>query len=281
MPGAPTHPPTSQGTPQMLNRKLVGAAAMTAVLGLGGVAGMALGNPLSSGAQDGGTTTTTTPTDHDDGGRGGHRGLGGDHLETAADALGMTTQELRTALADGKSLAEVAADQGVDKQKLIDALVAAAEKRLDEAKATLPERIAALVDGTLPEGGPGHGGPGGGHGGPGRRFRIDERLEAAATALAMSEADLRAALEDGTKSLADIAEEKGVDKQKVIDAMVADAKASLAEAVKAGKLTQAHADERAANLADRMAEAVERTRPEDHGPHDLDGPDEDADAGGN
>ncbi len=74
-----------------------------------------------------------------------------------------------------------------------------------------------------------------------------------------------AASRDG-KSIADVAKEKGVDKQKVIDAMVADAKAKLAEAVTAGRITQAQADERLADLESHITELVNGTMPAGRGP---------------
>ncbi|QXC62767.1 hypothetical protein KSP35_08275 [Aquihabitans sp. G128] len=261
----------------MPNRKLIGAAAMTAALAAGGFAGAALGNPLTSGAQDGGSTTSTTApatTGTDGAPKGGDHGpgrgfgLGGD-LDVAAKALGISTDDLQAALKDGKSLADVAKAQGVDKQKVIDALVAAAEKQLDEAKAALPDRIADLVDGKVPAGGPGgFGGGHGGRGGPGGGFGRGQDLAVAAKAIGISEDDLRTALEDG-KSIAEVAKAKGVSEQKVIDALVADAKAKLAEAVKSGKLTQAQADERSEDLADRTKDRVEDThegRPGHDGP---------------
>jgi polyhydroxyalkanoate synthesis regulator phasin len=71
-------------------------------------------------------------------GRHGHGPLGaiiGRSLETAAEAIGITTEELRDALADGQTLAEIAQTNGVDAQTVIDALVAEATQRLDEAVA--------------------------------------------------------------------------------------------------------------------------------------------------
>lgn len=81
-------------------------------------------------------------------------------LTTAAEVLGTSVDELRSALEGAQSLAEVAADNGVGKQTLIDALVAAASERLDdkvasggltqaeadEKKAELTERITTQVD---------------------------------------------------------------------------------------------------------------------------------------
>lgn len=93
------------------------------------------------------------------GGPGGHHLLG-DRLDAAADAIGITTDELRTALEDGSSIAEVAAAHGVDVQTVIDAMVAEATTQIDaavadgkldatraeEMKSTLVERITAHVN---------------------------------------------------------------------------------------------------------------------------------------
>jgi polyhydroxyalkanoate synthesis regulator phasin len=81
-------------------------------------------------------------------------------LETAASYLGLEQDELRDALADGKSLAQVAKDQGKSVDGLVDALLADAEKRIDaalddgrltkehatELKQELKERITDLVN---------------------------------------------------------------------------------------------------------------------------------------
>jgi hypothetical protein len=126
------------------------------------------------------------------GGHGGHGGwfgpawFGGD-LSVVADALGIDEDALRSALQDGQTLAEIATANGVDVQTVIDAIVAEAQARLDEAladgridadelaalQADLTERITDLVNGELggrglPFGGGGFGGgPFGGdhHGG--------------------------------------------------------------------------------------------------------------------
>ncbi|MDQ4131664.1 MAG: hypothetical protein M3179_00290 [Actinomycetota bacterium] len=104
----------------------------------------------------------------------------------------------------------------------------------------------APADGNRPPGpGPGH------HGrGPG--------VSAAAEALGISVEELRTALRDG-QSIAQVTEAKGVAVQTVIDAMVADARAHLAEKVQSGDITQAQADEKAANLQPRVTDLVNRT----------------------
>ncbi|SHG19098.1 hypothetical protein [Geodermatophilus nigrescens] len=124
----------------------------------------------------------TTLSDAGVGGRGGHGGPGfGAGLSVAAETLGLSEDELRTALeADDASLATVAADQGVAVEDLTAALVQAAQERLDEAvadgrltqeeaderAADLESRIAELVEST-DLGAPGGSGGFGGRGGPG------------------------------------------------------------------------------------------------------------------
>ncbi len=258
----------------MATRKLIGAAAMTAALTAGGVVGATIGYPTISGAQDNPTTTApadegaTPAPDASDAGKGrgfGHRG--GPDLSVAAETLGITAEELRTELKDGKSMADVAEANGVDRQTLVDALVAAGEKRLDEAKANLPDVMGKIVDGTLPEGG--RDGKGGGMGrgngadgkggGMGRGNGADGTV--VAEALGITTDELRTAFKDG-KSIKDIAEEQGVDIQTVTDAMVASAQAKLDEAVTAGRLTQDEADAKKAEVADKIAERIEQGRPD-------------------
>jgi ribosomal protein S20 len=98
------------------------------------------------------------------------RGLGHhtDFLGAAAAYLGMSEDDLREAL-EGKTLAEIAKDKGKSVSGLVAALVAAEEKKIDEAvaggritkaqateiKARLQDRMQALVDGELHGPGPG------------------------------------------------------------------------------------------------------------------------------
>ncbi|HUR18489.1 MAG TPA: hypothetical protein VMZ51_06065 [Acidimicrobiales bacterium] len=95
-----------------------------------------------------------------------------------------------------------------------------------------------------------HAGPGRGHH-PGAKVA----LSVAAGAIGISEADLATALRSG-RSIAQVAGSKDVDVQKVIDALVADAKKRIAEKVAAGELTQAEADKRLARLNGRITSLV-------------------------
>lgn len=60
----------------------------------------------------------------------GGRGLEGVELEAAAKALGMTTDELTTALQSGKTLEQIATDKGVDFQTVMDAIRAVRPLRM-------------------------------------------------------------------------------------------------------------------------------------------------------
>ena len=90
----------------------------------------------------------------------------------------------------------------------------------------------------------------GGHGGG----RVD--LAAAAEALGLTEDELRTQTQAGS-TLAEIAESQGVAEADLVDALVAAAEARLAEAVTAGRLTQAEADARAGDLEARITDSLD------------------------
>ena len=86
---------------------------------------------------------TNTPL-HDGGPGGGRgRGLGQPELEAAAKVLGMTTDELSTALQSGKTLEQLAQDANVDVQAVKDAIQAA---HVTEMHSRIQQ---AVTDGTI------------------------------------------------------------------------------------------------------------------------------------
>lgn len=124
-------------------------------------------------------------------GRHGHGGPGlgrlGDFghagkLDAAAEYLGLTEEQLHERLESGHTLAEIARAEGTSVAGLVDALVAEATQRIDQAvdagrlteeqatelKDGLEERTQDLVEGELPAAPFRHGFPGF-HGGPGGR----------------------------------------------------------------------------------------------------------------
>lgn len=235
----------------MASRKLLASAAMAAALTTGGVVGAMVGTPVISGAQEepAATAPSTDPaTDTATGeGHGPMDGIRGLKLEAAAEAIGISVDDLKVALKEGKTLAQVAEANGVDRQTLIDALVAAGNEQLDELRSTLPERMAELVDKNLPDRGDGHG-----RGGRLRHFR----MEAAAEALGLTTDELKAQLQDG-KTLAEIATDQGVDRQALVDALVASATERIDQAVANGKVTQEKADELKAKLPEVIGKIVD------------------------
>lgn len=160
-----------------MNKRIASIAAGAAIVG-SGLAGFGLTSALAQ--TDEGSTETPAAEAPADGaeapescGPGGHRG--GPGLEAMAEAIGISEDELRTALEDGSTPAEVAEENGVDRETLIDAVVASMEEHLaqgvedgrltqeeaDEKLAEIEDRANDIVDGVRPEGGPmGHGGPG-------------------------------------------------------------------------------------------------------------------------
>jgi ribosomal protein S20 len=220
------------------------------------------GSVLGATAVAGAQTDGDRPPAEADRPPGGH----GPGLDAAAQALGLSADDLRSKLEGDKTIAQVAQEQGVDVQAVITSMVADATAHIDqgvqegrltadqakERKANLQDRITRLVNEGKPKG------EGRGHG---------PKLDAAAKALGVSTDELRQQLRDG-KTIAQVAEDRNVDKEKVIDAMVEDAEQHLDQAVQDGKLTADQANERKANLKDRITALVDNgpQRGRDGGP---------------
>ncbi|MFM8815599.1 MAG: hypothetical protein ACKOE0_06275 [Actinomycetes bacterium] len=81
-----------------------------------------------------------------------------------------------------------------------------------------------------------------------------------ATVLKLTEAELKAQLDSG-KSLADVAKAQSVDVSAVIEVIVTDVKAHIADEVASGEITQAQADAKLAEVTTRVTEMVNSVRP--------------------
>ncbi len=164
---APAQPAAAQ-TSSKPGRKTARATIVGALV-VGGIAGAAILGPLSAAAASPSPTTTsplsaTTPaagttgtTPDNDGDHGG--GPGGDHAggpggpggfghneavgdtSVVAKAIGITEAQLKTALAGGQTVAQVAKAHNVPLQTVIDALVAdgTTELAADVAKGTITQ----------------------------------------------------------------------------------------------------------------------------------------------
>ena len=189
----------------------------------------------------------------------------------AATKLRSPEQESRAVLND------VAGQLGVSPERLSNAFKTAMKNRIDQAvedgRLTQAEatRMKAAIDRqSVPMLGPGfrHGGPG--HGGRGHHG-----LEAAAKFLGMTEAALRTQLESG-KTLAQVARDRGKSVDGLVNAIVAEKKARIAQDVKDGRLSQARADELLARMKEHVTGMVNGRfaprREHRFGPHGPRGP---------
>jgi hypothetical protein len=103
-------------------------------------------------------------------------------------------------------------------------------------------------------------GPKGGDGrGPAGKAKAAP-LDPAASALGMTAGELRTALSGG-KTIAAVAAEKSIPVATVVNAIVAENADRLAEAVAAGRLTQAQADRMIAGLTEKVTAMVDGTAP--------------------
>jgi len=187
-------------------------------------------------------------------------------LGNVAELLGLDVETLRSQLHDGATLAEVAAENGVETQVVIDLIVAEQTDRIelgveteritreeaDERLADLEERVTTRVEEGRPEG---ERGPRGNRG---------AALGGVAELLGIEAEALRTEMRNGS-TLADIAAINGVETQAVVDMMVAESTERIDEAVANERLTQEEADEKLADLEERITVRVEQGRP-DRGP---------------
>ena len=182
---------------------------------------------------------------------------GADLMTAAATYIGISAADLRTQLAAGKSLADIAVANGKTRDGLIAALVVAEQTS-----------ISTFVDqkGTANPGGPGIGGPG--PGGRGFGFGVGvqgDPLAAAATFLGTTTADLRTKMQGG-QTLAQIATAAGKTRDALISALVADATTKIEQAKTDGKVTADQATQLETGLTDRMTKLADSTEPAGRGP---------------
>ena len=220
-----------------LDKALLGAGA--ALLLSGGVAAAALG-PTNLGSTvlsslPGAITLNVAE----------HGPFGGANVfATAATYIGISESDLRTELAGGKSLADVAVAHGKTRDGLIAALVQASTTQ-----------ITTLVDTKNPFPAPPAGAPG-----RGMHFGGDE-FTAASTYLGISESDLRTKVQSG-QSLAQIANATaGKSRDGLIQALVAAETTEIDQAQKDGKITADQATQAKANLTTRITQFVDNTHP--------------------
>jgi transposase-like protein len=249
-----TKPETKQETKQPFKtevKKLIAGVTMAGLV-VTGTASAAYAADSGSGSPANGAAKTEQ-------GAPGHRRAGA-VLGVAAAAIGIDRAELVKGAREGKSVADIAKEHGVEAKAVEDALVAAGTKRVDTAVANgridadraatitgkLPQRAEKLVETPL----------------QGKLHRKAARVKLrrharragfriAAETIGVSAKDLLAAVKGGS-SIATVAGQHSVTPQAVVDAVVNAAGAKLDAAVANGKLDA----ERAATIKDRLPERV-------------------------
>lgn len=242
-------------------KKLLAGVLTAALLGIGGVAvAGAVGTHSGSSSS---SDASTAPTSSNAAKTARSRRLTALRraAKLAADTIGISVRDLRSAVKDGQTVGAVAEAHHVDPQHVVDALVQAADARIDAAlkagkitseRATkLRQRVPTLADEFV------------NHTqdliarartrGNARATRRADVIAAAAAAIGVSATDLRNDLRSG-QSIADVATAHHVAVQHVVDALVAAATAKIDAAVKAGTLTSA----RAAALEQRLPALMQR-----------------------
>jgi polyhydroxyalkanoate synthesis regulator phasin len=206
--------------------KIAGIALMVAILGVAAVGAVAS-------AQDNGT--------------GGPFDLATKFKEALAGILGISVDDYNAAVDK--------AQQQVLDEAVTDGVLT--EDQAEKMQERLAEQPGAGMMGPGMRGGRGMGmgmsgrGMMGGMGG-------SRLLTTAADKLGMSLDDLQTALQDG-KTIAGLAEEKGVDIQTIIDAYLAEVKSDLDEAVADGKITQEQADEQLEQAKTQVTDRLSNT----------------------
>lgn len=161
---------------------------------------------------------------------------------------------------------DAAKELGVEPSELTAALKQALKNRVDAAVSAgdLTQAQGQAMKARIEAGGVPHFGlgPAPGRHGPHGLHGPHDGLAVAAKYLGMTQAQLRTAL-NGGKTLAQVAKSKSKSVDGLVDAMVADAKANLADAVKAGRLTQAESQAMQADLKARITQMVNNARFQD------------------
>jgi polyhydroxyalkanoate synthesis regulator phasin len=173
-------------------------------------------------------------------------------LVIAASAGVLTLSGLAVAvpaLADTSSTAAAGASAAERIKDALSGLVTDGSLTQEQA-----DEVATTLDGA----GIGGGGHGGHHGG-----RLDPA--AAAAALGMTGAELDTALEADGATLATVAEQQGVAVDTLVATLTDAEEERIAQAVTDGRITQEQADQRLADLAERIAERVNDTDADRHG----------------
>jgi hypothetical protein len=210
----------------------------------------------------------TTPPGNGDR-HGQHQRRGHELITVVAEQTGLTEEDILAQVRDGATLAEIITANGGDVDAVIAAVVEEAttriatavtegritQERADEMLANLQETVTSAINGELQLG------RGGGLGGRGGRDGMRAVLDLVVEQTGLTRAEVLAQVQDGA-TVAEILTANDVDVAAFIDSAVAQAETKIAEAVAAGRITQEQADERLAQLRERLTDFINNGRPE-------------------
>jgi hypothetical protein len=249
---------------------LTGVISFAAIVAAAGIAGAANGNSLNKTPQfrDAQTQQQMVCNDQAKCPARDFEFKGLNALNSAANLLGLQPQELKAELQAGKSLKEIVSAKGLDTAKFAQDLEAALTTKIDQSvqdgkinseqaaalKTKLSQRIQADLDKKWDDW-------------KDRRFRgaakgniigIHEQVQ---SLLGIDAATLRTELQSG-KSLADIAQAKGISKEALVEKIQAAITAKLDQAVADQKIT----NDKAAKIKENLTQKIETIVTKQHVP---------------
>ena len=216
----------------MKKTRIAIVAALVLVLAVVGVAA-AQSDPPENPADTGESTGFPWKNNADGQGRRAAR------INGLAEVFGMTVEELKAELSSGKTVAELAKEKGIDLQQMaVDKLTERLQQAVDNGRLTqeeadqkLAEMQAKIESGEAFE-----------------RPDKGNRLEGWAETLGMTVEELQAALDAG-QTPKEIAAAKGIDLQQLAVDKITE---RLQQAVENGRLTQDEADQKLAEIQEKI-----------------------------
>lgn len=171
--------------------------------------------------------------------REGHRAKG-KMKEQLLTLLKLDESAFKEKLKQGKTIAQIAEEQGISRDQLKKTMISSYNEALDEQKQNYANHLDQWIDSKVE--------PSKAWGGR-KVFKLD--LSGVSKELGMTDADLKKALEEG-KTLADLARDKGVNVQKLIDIQLSQLLKKADEQLSAGKITKEQYEQRKAKLTEML-----------------------------
>ncbi|MCX7781877.1 MAG: hypothetical protein N2491_13420 [Negativicutes bacterium] len=172
--------------------------------------------------------------------KGGMKGFHGDN-KALVEFLKLDEQSFKAARQQGKTLAQIAKEQGIAEQDLKDFLV-------KQMTANIEQRVTDMINGKAPMRG---------HGPKGHApFASSQVLEL----LKLDKETLKTEMKNG-KTLATIAQEQGVSEQELKDVLVKEMNRRIEEGVKAGRIPVDKAEQMQRNAEQRVADMINGKAP--------------------